>query len=57
MPNGWTVFDTEPILRRFMDPDHAFAFWAEHEEGGHFPALEAPALLVEDIRTFLRPLR
>ena len=57
VPNGWTVFDTEPILRRFMDPDHSFAFWAEHEEGGHFPALEAPALLVDDIRAFLRPLR
>ena len=57
VPNGWTVFEAEPILRRFMDPDHSFAFWAEHEEGGHFPALEAPGLLVEDIRAFLRPLR
>ena len=26
-------------------------------KGGHFAALEEPALLVEDIRTFFRPLR
>jgi pimeloyl-ACP methyl ester carboxylesterase len=25
--------------------------------GGHFAALEEPALLVEDVRTFFRPLR
>ncbi len=25
--------------------------------GGHFPALEEPALLVEDIRDFFRELR
>jgi hypothetical protein len=25
--------------------------------GGHFPALEEPELLVEDIRLFFRPLR
>jgi epoxide hydrolase len=25
--------------------------------GGHFAAMEAPDLLVDDIRTFFRPLR
>jgi hypothetical protein len=25
--------------------------------GGHFAAMEEPALLVEDIRAFFRPLR
>jgi pimeloyl-ACP methyl ester carboxylesterase len=25
--------------------------------GGHFPALEEPLLLIEDIRAFFRPLR
>jgi hypothetical protein len=25
--------------------------------GGHFAAMEEPALLVEDIRSFFRPLR
>jgi hypothetical protein len=31
-------------------------FWSEHTEGGHFAALEAPALLVEDLRTFFRAM-
>jgi hypothetical protein len=25
--------------------------------GGHFPAMEEPELLVEDLRAFFRPLR
>ncbi len=31
--------------------------WSYHEMGGHFPAIEEPKLLVEDLRTFFRPLR
>jgi pimeloyl-ACP methyl ester carboxylesterase len=31
--------------------------WTEMPRGGHFAALEEPALLVDDIRTFFRPLR
>jgi pimeloyl-ACP methyl ester carboxylesterase len=31
--------------------------WTELPEGGHFPALEVPGLLVDDIRAFFRPLR
>ena len=31
--------------------------WAYHETGGHFPAIEEPKLLVDDLRTFFRPLR
>lgn len=31
--------------------------WTEMSRGGHFPALEEPDLLVEDIRAFFRPLR
>ncbi|MGZ3675197.1 MAG: alpha/beta fold hydrolase [Ktedonobacterales bacterium] len=31
--------------------------WTEMPRGGHFPALEEPDLLVEDIRSFFRPLR
>jgi epoxide hydrolase len=46
---GWAVFNTDPVLRR--DPDHKMPF---HTEGGHFAAMEAPALLVEDLRTFCR---
>ena len=37
-------------------PAHV-TLWSYHERGGHFPAIEAPGLLVEDLRTFFRPLR
>ena len=31
--------------------------WTKMPRGGHFPALEEPDLLVEDLRAFFRPLR
>jgi pimeloyl-ACP methyl ester carboxylesterase len=31
--------------------------WSYHERGGHFPAIEEPALLVGDLRKFFGPLR
>jgi hypothetical protein len=31
--------------------------WTEMPEGGHFPALEVPHLLVEDVRAFFAALR
>jgi hypothetical protein len=51
------VFNTEPIVRRFMDPQHQMTYWTEHQEGGHFAAMEEPALLVDDLRAFFRSLR
>jgi pimeloyl-ACP methyl ester carboxylesterase len=57
VPSGWVVFNTEPIMRRFMDPEHQMAYWNEHSEGGHFAAMEEPALLTEDLRAFFRDLR
>jgi hypothetical protein len=26
--------------------------WVEHDEGGHFPALEVPDLLIGDLRAY-----
>jgi epoxide hydrolase len=57
VPSGWVVFNTEPIMRRFMDPEHQMAYWNEHSAGGHFAAMEEPALLTEDLRAFFRDLR
>jgi hypothetical protein len=31
--------------------------WSEFDRGGHFAAMEAPDLLVDDVRTFFRRLR
>jgi pimeloyl-ACP methyl ester carboxylesterase len=57
VPEGWAVFNADPLLRRLLDPDHRIARWSEFERGGHFPAMEAPDLLIGDIREFFRPLR
>lgn len=54
VPAGWAVFDTHPLARRALDPWGAIGHWSEFAEGGHFPAMEAPDLLADDIRTFLR---
>ncbi|MEU4743255.1 epoxide hydrolase family protein [Actinosynnema sp. NPDC023658] len=56
VPSGWAVFDTHPLLRRAMDPWNAIGHWSEFTEGGHFPAMEEPKLLADDIRTFFRDL-
>ncbi|GAB1818018.1 epoxide hydrolase family protein [Herbidospora sp. RD11066] len=56
VPTGWAVFDTHPLLRRTMDPDKAIGHWSEFAEGGHFPAMEEPELLADDIRTFFRTI-
>ncbi|MFL1381156.1 epoxide hydrolase family protein [Nocardiopsis protaetiae] len=54
VPSGWAVFDTHPLMRRAMDPWKAIGHWSEFTEGGHFPAMEVPELLADDIRAFFR---
>jgi pimeloyl-ACP methyl ester carboxylesterase len=57
VPLGWAVFNADPVVRRLMDPAGQVAHWSEFDQGGHFPAMEVPDLLVTDIRRFFRPLR
>ncbi len=57
VPSGWAVFDSNPVLRRVMDPEHRVGHWSEFAEGGHFPAMAAGPLLVGDLRAFFRGLR
>jgi hypothetical protein len=57
VPQGMAVFNTDPILRRVLDPEYTLAHWSEFGRGGHFPAMEAPDLLVDDVRTFYRWFR
>ncbi len=57
VPAGWAVFNTHPLVRRIMDPQHKVGHWSEFESGGHFPAMEQPELLEGDIRKFFRGLR
>ncbi len=53
-PQGWALFAAQPFVRAMMDPDHEIEHWSEFDRGGHFPAMEVPGLLVEDIRRFFR---
>ncbi len=57
VPSGWAVFNNDPVVRRIMDADHRVGHWSEFAEGGHFAAMEAGDLLVQDVRTFFRGLR
>ncbi|WP_109209771.1 MULTISPECIES: epoxide hydrolase family protein [Microbacterium] len=52
VPSGWAVFDADPLVRRAMDPAGYIGHWSEFAEGGHFPAMEAPELLANDIHAF-----
>ncbi|MCO8275939.1 hypothetical protein M1L60_35710 [Actinoplanes sp. TRM 88003] len=60
VPVGASIFPAEVprasrrwAARRYPD----LRYWSEHDHGGHFPALEAPELLVADLRALFRPLR
>jgi pimeloyl-ACP methyl ester carboxylesterase len=56
-PQGWAVFAAQPWVRSLMDPDRTIEHWSEFEHGGHFPAMERPDLLTDDVRTFFRGCR
>jgi pimeloyl-ACP methyl ester carboxylesterase len=56
-PQGFVAFGDEPLIRRILDPQNALPYWSMHAEGGHFPAMEVPDLLVADLRAFFAGLR
>ncbi|WP_214465868.1 epoxide hydrolase family protein [Microbacterium flavescens] len=56
VPSAWVAFDTHPLIRRTMDPWNAVGHWTDHAEGGHFPAMEEPQLLANDIRDFFHSI-
>jgi pimeloyl-ACP methyl ester carboxylesterase len=59
VPTGCAIFAHEPTRppRSWAERTYRIQRWSSYEHGGHFPALEHPAELVEDIRAFFRPLR
>jgi pimeloyl-ACP methyl ester carboxylesterase len=56
-PQGWAAFATDGLVRRLLDPEEEIEHWSEFERGGHFAAMEAPDLLIEDVRAFFRGFR
>jgi hypothetical protein len=55
-PTGVAVFAADTTIRSLLDPGNTM-HWSEFERGGHFPAMEAPDLLVGDVRKFFGGLR
>jgi hypothetical protein len=53
------VTEFDGLLGRgiWVERGYNIQHWTEMSRGGHFPALEEPELLVEDIRLFFRALR
>jgi hypothetical protein len=57
VPQGWAVFSAEALTRRAFNPAGLVEHFSEFEQGGHFPALEVPDLLLGDLRLFFRQYR
>ena len=56
-PTGVAVFAEDYAIRRYSQRANNIVHWSEFDRGGHFAAMEAPDLLVGDIREFFRRLR
>jgi len=56
-PQGFVSFGEEPLVRRVLDPNQERAYWNEHPDGGHFPSMEQPDLVVGDLRAFFATFR
>ncbi len=56
-PTGVAVFAEDISIRRYSEQLNTITRWTDFERGGHFAALEAPDLFVEDVRTFFATLR
>jgi epoxide hydrolase len=58
-PTGVAVFPAEivPPVRKLAEQTNNIVHWSEFGRGGHFAAMEAPDLLVADVREFFRPFR
>jgi pimeloyl-ACP methyl ester carboxylesterase len=54
VPTGIAAWPHEIVTpsRRWVENDYNVVHWGEREAGGHFAALEAPELLVENLRAF-----
>ena len=56
-PTAVAVFAADTAIRSVMDPAGEIERWTEFERGGHFPAMETPGLLAEDLCAFFRAHR
>lgn len=59
VPTGIALFPKEVTRppRSAVERKYLLTRWTEMPRGGHFPALEAPDELADELRAFFRPLR
>jgi hypothetical protein len=55
-PTAVLVSAHDVAIRPWAERDHRVVRWTELDRGGHFLAMEAPDLLVDDVRAFFRTL-
>lgn len=56
-PVGVAAFAEDVAIRRYGEQANNIVHWSDFDRGGHFAAMEAPDLLVGDVRAFFRGLR
>ena len=56
-PIGVAAFATDVAIRRYGERGNTIVHWSDFDRGGHFAAMEAPALYLDDVRRFFRRLR
>jgi microsomal epoxide hydrolase len=59
VPTGVALFPGDPFNRprSWADKHYNITRWTQMPHGGHFPAMEAPELLIKDIQAFFRTVR
>ncbi|MFJ8579516.1 epoxide hydrolase family protein [Micromonospora sp. NPDC093277] len=57
VPTGVAVFPNDITIRPLAERDHNVVHWTDFRRGGHFAAMEAPDLLIGDVREFFRRFR
>lgn len=56
VPTAVASFTGDRAIRGLAELSNTITRWMAYETGGHFASLQAPALLVDDIRAFFRTL-
>ncbi|MEU1546431.1 epoxide hydrolase family protein [Nocardia sp. NPDC005745] len=57
VPTAAAIFPGDMSVRKLAEQAHNIVRWTEFDRGGHFAAMEAPDLLIADVREFFRTLR
>ncbi|MEV0611928.1 epoxide hydrolase family protein [Nonomuraea sp. NPDC050404] len=56
VPTAVAVFPGDGTIRALAEKSHDIVRWTTYDRGGHFASLQAPDLLLDDIRAFRRQL-